>query len=110
MTRSMYAKYKKERENKEILESEIGFDIYFFENDYVYIEDIFVEKEYRKGKEASRLADEVAKIAKEKGINKMLGSVRPSSKGSTSSLKVLLGYGFKLASSHEDAIYFIKDI
>ena len=110
MHKSNFAKYIKERENKEVIEDEYGFATYLYENDYVYIEDIYVIPEKRKDKIASKYADAIALEAKELGYNKMLGSVVPSSPNSTISLKVLLGYGFKLLSSQENMIYFIKEI
>jgi len=105
-----YGKYIKERTGKNILEKPYGFATYLFEGDYVYIEDIYVDKEARNNTKASHMADEIAEIAKSKGVNKMLGSVCPSTAGATESLKVLLGYGFKLLSSEPNMIYFIKEI
>ena len=108
--KSLYGKYLLERENINILETEIGFATYLFENDYVYIKDIFVLKEYRNAKTASDMADKIAEIAKQKGYKKMLGSVCPSTNGSTSSIQVLISYGFKVIQSTENMIYFIKEI
>lgn len=108
--KSLHGQYLKERENKEIIESEKGFATFFFENDYVYLEDIFVNKKHRRSGECYKMADEVAKIAKEKGYKKMLGSVCPSAPSSTESLQVLINYGFKLASSTDNMIYFIKNL
>ena len=56
------------------------------------------------------MADEIAKIAKKEGCTKMLGSVVPSAKNSTISLKVLLAYGMTLQSSTNDFIIFEKEI
>lgn len=107
---SHYANYIKERLNKQIYEDENGFATYFEENDYIYIEDIYVIPEKRKEGIASYYADHIAKIAEANGYKKLLGSVVPSANGSTESIKVLISYGFKLASSHDNIIYFIKEI
>ena len=44
------------------------------------------------------MADAIVQDAKEQGANKLLGSVVPSAKGSTESLKVLIAYGMALES------------
>ena len=107
---SLFGDYIKERLNKEIVESDVGLCTYFFVQDGVYIEDLYVRPEYRKGHIASELADQVAEIARQKGYTKMYGSVVPSSKGSTSSLKVLLAYGMELESAQQNAIIMSKGI
>ena len=107
---SLYAQYIKERLNKNIIETEDAFVVYSYENDHVYIEDIYVIPEHRKSGIASILANMIADEAKEKGIKKMLGSVVPSANGSTSSVKVLLAYGMKVKSSINDFIVFEKEL
>lgn len=107
---SLFGDYIKERLSKEIVENDLGFCTYFFLQDGVYIEDLYVRPEYRKGHIAAKLADQVAEIAKEKGFKKMYGSVRPSSKGSTDSLKVLFAYGMRLDSAGPDAVITVKEI
>jgi GNAT superfamily N-acetyltransferase len=107
---SNYALYIREREGKEILEDELGFATYVFLPEHCYIEDIFVRQEYRSSGHASRYADAIAEIAKERGYKKLLGSVCPTAKGSDTSLKVLQAYGFKLSSSDRNMIYLEKEI
>ena len=106
---SLYAKYVKERLNDECIESDKGFCTYRYLNDgKVYIVDIYVVPEHRNSKEASEMADLVAAKAKEKGCKELIGTVQPSAKHSTESLKVLLGYGMTLDSSTNDLIVFKK--
>jgi ribosomal protein S18 acetylase RimI-like enzyme len=107
---SLFGQYIQEREDKCIIESDIGFATYSFSDAGVYIQDIYVHPEHRKSGEASRLANEIAVIAKEKGLTKMYGSVVPSANNSTDSLKVLLAYGFKLDSSSNNFIVMVKGI
>ena len=106
----MYSNYLKERTDKEVLETEQGFAVYSFTQDAVYIEDIFVDKDFRHSNVASDIADKISEIAKSKGFKKMLGSICPSTKNSTEGLKVLLAYGFKLDSSTNNFILFAKDL
>lgn len=108
---SMYAEYIKERTDDHILETETGFATYRFLGDATcYIIDIYVKPEFRKQSVASDIADTIMGIAKSSGYKKLIGSVVPSAKGSTTSLRVLLGYGMTLESCSNDFILFKKDI
>lgn len=109
---SLYGEYIKETQDKEIIEDDYGFATFYpaFDHRYMYIEDIYVKSNKRKEKKASDYADRIAKIAKERGISKLLGSVNMQIKNPTRSAKVLLSYGFRLLEVKEDSIYFEKDI
>lgn len=107
---SHYANYIKEREGKEIIEDEFGFVTYSTHQDYVYIEDIYVTPEHRRQKKCYEYADKVAAIAKENGYSKLLGSIDPEGTGAHESLLVLLNYGYKLHATHNNVIYFMKEI
>lgn len=107
---SNYAKYIREREGKKIVEDDRGFAVYSILDDLkaVYIEDIYVRPEFRNQNVASDYADKIAAEAKSNGFQTLIGTVKPTANSSTASLKVLLAYGFELASSEHDAIYFRK--
>jgi GNAT superfamily N-acetyltransferase len=108
---SLYAQYLTERTNDAIIETDDGFATYRFLNpQQCYIVDIFVVPEKRKLGGASRLADQIAEIAKAKGCTSLIGTVVASAKGSTTSLKVLLAYGFVVDSFAADLAVFRKDI
>lgn len=107
---SLFGQYIRERQNKEIVEDERGFCTYFYLKDGVYIEDLYVKPDHRQAGVASSYADKVAELAKAKGFNKMYGSVALMANHSTSSLKVLLAYGFQLDSAHNNSIILVKDI
>ena len=109
---SLFGSYIKEIHDKNIIEDEYGFATYFtaFNNEYMYIEDIYVVPEKRKDGCASKYADKIAEIAKEKGIKKLLGSVNLSIKNPTASTKVLLAYGFKILEADSTIIYFYKEL
>lgn len=112
MDNSLYSRYIQEKTNHHIIETEQGFATYQYLNEgkTVYIMDIYVIPEARTSKVASTLADTIAGLAKSKGCTEILGTVQPSLKNSTFSLKVLLGYGMTLQSSSNDFIVFRKDI
>lgn len=108
---SMYGDYIKEKTQDLILETSTGFATYrYVDEKTVYIMDLYVLPEWRNTKVASHLADEIAEEAKKKGCSKMLGSVVPSNKNSTASVKVLIAYGMNLKSSSNDFIVFEKEI
>lgn len=108
---SLYAEYIKERTSDEIVELAEGFATYRFTDEHtVYIIDIFVKPYLRKSGAARSMADEIVKIAKIKGCTKLLGSIIPSNKDSTISLKVLLAYGMTLDSCSTDFILFKKEL
>ncbi len=107
---SLYGQYILEREGKHIVEDERGFATYSYLEDCVYIEDIYVLPEFRKSGAASKYADFIASEAKLKGYKTILGSVSPRAKNCTSSVSVLLAYGFKLSNCDSNLVYFSKEI
>lgn len=109
---SLYADYLSERTDDKIIEGPSGFVTYRYLNEgkSVYIIDIFTVPEKRKMGVAADFADMVVEEAKLRGCKEMLGTVNPSAKGSTASLKVLLAYGFSLLSCSNDVIIFKKEL
>jgi hypothetical protein len=106
----MYAKYKKEREGKEVLETEYGFASWCIDGEVCYIEDIFVDLYHRQSGLAAKMADDICRLAKDRGCKTLLGSVNVQTQGSTTSMKVLLAYGMKLRSVNGQMIYLTKEI
>ena len=109
---SMYAEYLKERTKDQILEDQGGFATYRYLDDgkTVYIVDIYTVPEARDRGHAAALANRIATEAKERGCTSMIGTVVPSTNGSTASLKVLLAYGMSLDNAGLDYIVMRKDI
>ena len=111
---SMYASYVRERMGDEIVETEQGFATYRYLKDggvdAVYIIDIYVRTDFRKNNVASNLADHIVESAKHKGCKRLIGTINPSAKNSTDSLRVLLGYGMELYWCSQDIITFKKEI
>jgi ribosomal protein S18 acetylase RimI-like enzyme len=109
---SHYANYIRERTSDEIIETEYGFITYriISERRAIYIIDLYIHPDFRKEGKASALADVVVTKGREMGLSLLLGSVVPSNKGSTASLRVLLAYGMELDGASADFIWFRKDI
>lgn len=105
-----WSQYFKEREGYDCFESEAGIASYKVINQDCYLRDIYILPQFRRGHEGTHIANEIAKIAREKGCKFLTGSVVPSLNGSTASISALLAYGFKIRSSHEDFIMFEKEI
>jgi len=117
---NLYELYLQERENCYVIRHDGGkaFITYKFLADpycpdrsiLCYIQDIYVLPSHRQSKIASSMADEVTKLAKKEGCTQLMGTVQPSMNGATTSLKVLLGYGFRLHRSEIDYIEMRKDV
>lgn len=104
--------YLTERTEDKIIEIPEGFATYryFPHTKSCYIVDIYVKPEFRKSKIASEMANIIAKHAKNDGYTSLIGTVAPSAKGSTDSLRVLLAYGMHLDSAERDVVVFRKEI
>lgn len=110
---SLYADYLLERRGLSVLEDEYGrgFCSYVIESGkHVYIQDVYVQKGYRNLALASEMADQVAELARAQGCALMLGSVDPTLPSATTSLAVLLAYGFRLLEVSSSRIILQKDI
>src|ERR1700732_4801228 len=108
--KSLHGQYIEELSGKEIIEDHRGFATYLFMDDGCYIEDIFVTKDHRHEGVAKEMLDKITVIAKEKGCKKLIGTVIPSYKGSTNSLQAAFAYGFKLDSSRQNLVVYIKEL
>ncbi len=95
---SLFAEYVLATEGFTTLSSETGFLTYRENADgSFYIRDIYVKEGFRKTGEATRLADQVLKMAKEKGASFLYGSVRGNLPNATRSISVLIAYGMEYA-------------
>lgn len=108
---SLYGQYIRELGQGDIVETEYGFATYFFtEANECYIQDIYIVPEARKQHKASDIAAIIENVARKKGCIRLLGSVVPTNKGSTASIKVLLAYGFHLKSASQNFLLFEKGL
>lgn len=111
----MYFDYLKERSETEVYVTSKGFATYKpwgveVPGDAIYLVDLYVKPEFRNTKHAVDLGDAVCRIGQERGCKYLVGSVVPSSKGSTHSLNRLLSYGMTLAKAEADQIWLIKEL
>lgn len=110
MSKSLYAQYLRERENAEVLEYDWGFAVYKMAPDHVYLQDIYIVPAERNADRGQELMQEVAAIARTKGIKTMFGSICPSAKNSAKMERIMLHLGFELDSCGHDIIYYKKSI
>ena len=108
--KSLYARYLLERTNWGVVENDKGFIVYSIKNQECFIRDIFVLPEFRKSREATKMADEVTEIAKDHGCTYLSCTVCPEANGADMSLKVVMAYGFKLHSANNNLIILKKDL
>lgn len=107
---SLYSDYLNDRGDLNIIEDARSFATYRVIGDECYIQDIYVSPDLRETGLASKLADQIVEIAKNKNCKYLTGSVNTSIKDPTRSIKVLLAYGFKLLRSEPAIIWFVKNI
>ena len=111
---SLYAEYLTERTDRKIIENERGFIVYEYGSDqngsFCYIIDVYTKPEYRTFGEARKLADIVAKEAKELGCSILYGSVSMLAKGHIESIKVLDAYGMIYSHSVDENLFFKKGL
>jgi len=107
---SLYAAYTKERENFETIELEHGFLDYKITGEECYIRNIYIVPEKRRQDTAIQLQVEVTKRALAAGCKFLVGTVAPSSTGSTMSATLLLKDGWQLSRCEKDLIIFIKGL
>lgn len=108
---SLYAQYIKERENKDIVESDKGFATYqIFDNGECYIQDIFVAPEFRSQKVSYDMEKEISHIAKEKNCHSLIGSVCLDTNHASRNLQILLNDKWHLYKIIGNMIFVKKDI
>ena len=107
----MWADYVRERQGKEVKKWKNSFSIYSYPGDGLcYIEDIYVEKDFREKGIAAGMAKEIEIEARGKKCHTLIGSVDVKANGATSSMKVLLAYGMAPYHTEGSVVYFRKDI
>ena len=110
MNLSLYGEYIQEREGKSIIENDFGFATFLINGDECYVCDIYIKKEHRIKNIASKFTDEIADIGREMGCKYLLGTVTPSLRGATVSMKAQLAYGFKIHAAKDDFIFLRKEL
>ena len=107
----MFAEYLKEKTDDQIIETEKGFVTYCFTNESdCYIKDVYILPQFRNMGAMTEFGDQITLTAKAANKKRLLGSVIPSNKNSTASMKALFAYGMKIDSATNDFILLSKEI
>jgi len=106
----LYRQYLKEREGVNLLDYEWGFATYSFEEDCVYLQDIYIVPERRGEGLGVQLMNEVASIAKTREYEIMMGSVDDQANGCERMKKVMKHLGFSEFKKLSGVTYYIKEI
>lgn len=107
---SHWAEYVKERFGWDAIESVDGTIIYSIQPPYACIHDLYVPKEKRMHKVASVLADQVARLGKDKGCTHLWSQVATGSRNASEALAINLAYGLKVTASDTQGIILMKEI
>ena len=109
---SLYSQYIKEREGLDIIENEHGFCSYKIQDNWVFIQDIFITKDQRLSKLATELADKVVDKALKNGAKVLYSHVDTNALNWEDSVKFIEKYGCVAIKFDKDTglIYFQKKI
>lgn len=109
-TPTMLWDYIKERENKEIVETDFGFALYEVDKNVIYLSDIYVVPEQRNAKKVYEIADIVTTIGRERNCNILMGSIDPKLDTADRSRKVLSNYGYVFVGHNSGLDWYKKEI
>lgn len=107
---SQYARYVIERAGSQIIENKFGFVTYRFLSDGIFIEDLFVEREYRQSYKATQFGQMVEEVGRQNKCKFLYGAVCIDSKTTTEALQFQLKYGMNIYSLSGNMIFLKKEI
>lgn len=107
---SLYGRYIKERENRDIIEREHGFATYAFVDKMCYIVDVYVVPEQRQKGVASSLIREIEGVAIDQGATVIATTADPQTAGCSESMQAILAYGFICCGMDDRLIWFKKEL
>jgi GNAT superfamily N-acetyltransferase len=110
VSKSLYSQYILEREGKAMIEDHRGFATYRAIDRGMYIEDVFVQKDFRKSGVGREMINRIAEIAKTEGHTLLLVSVVPSANNSTDSILSAIACGFRLDSSSSNFVVLTREL
>jgi GNAT superfamily N-acetyltransferase len=107
-----YFDYLREREGVEVLKTEHAFALYKVvpEHKTVYLQDVFVEPDFRKLGIGRSIVGQMESLCKELGFLAVITSVDCNANGCTDSLKAILKTGFELSHCDGSTIFLIKKV
>lgn len=115
MSKSLYGKYVEEREGQEIVESEYGFITYTIfalpaGGCYLFVHDIYVDKNNRFTGEAKRLVDRVLEIANDSECEFVVATIDPKTKTATEAMKFQIHMQMRITGVLDGMIYMKREL
>lgn len=107
---SNYGLHIKERDNRDIIETEYGFLTYTIFEEECFVHDVFVREEFRKTGCVRKLADKITEIAIENKCTYLAGKVRMNDPHRDAILLHNMKWGFTLHSLEANAIVLVKSL
>lgn len=109
---SLYSEYIKERENKHIIEFDNAFVSYKINNNFLFIEDMYIRSEYRRNNIGKLLDTMIQYEAINNKCNYIICSVSIFANNFVNSIRVIKHSGYKYYTKNKTLkqIYFIKEI
>lgn len=110
MCMEKYAKYLRERDNAILVDKPEGFYVYSISDRIIYISEIYILPEHRKGLRLYRWCMEAINIGVAEGCTHVVGSVDIDTNNWQVSEKLMLKYGFTCYRVDGSLKYYSKSI
>lgn len=107
---TLYAKYIKQRENAEVLETDKGFVVYKFIEDEIFIKEIFIDESNRQSGVCRELVTKLEDIARINNKKIITGKIFLNDPNCNQTLIAALLIGFKVIRADQDIILILKEI
>lgn len=107
----MFEAYVKEREGAVLIKHEHGFGLYKDVTvDTGYLQDVFVQPEYRLQGVAKQILQQTLDLAKKSNKKALLSSTDTTANGATESALAILHCGFRILKLDGNVIWYIMEI
>jgi len=110
ISKTLYAKYIKERENFDVLETDSSFLTYKIKENSCFIGHAYVEKSARKKGGLRHIINDLSIIAKRNGCETITGAIDLRDSGASVTLLASLKIGFKVFQAESGVILIAKKI
>lgn len=107
---SLFAKYLKDRQGIEVLESEFGFITYKLNGEECFIVDMGVDEKFRLQGHGLKLLNQLEKIADENGAKVITGNIHLWDVNASNTLIAALKQGFKVVRAESNILLISKII
>ncbi len=105
-----YAKYIREREGFEVLETDLSFVCYKINGNECFVSHCYTSKEHRQSKSMTNLLAELTGLAKSRDCDRITSSIDLRDQNASLTLLVALKFGFRLKFAETGIIIIEKTI